>query len=494
MFTVYPILRPLSLTTAVLGLSFVDVRSTDASSRVTGTRVLRVASLYRGSALGLDPAALRSPAARTLALNLYGRLIEHDADGGLIPGLSRGFEWRGTTLVLHFDHLPPGAVTATDAAWSLRRLLMVSTPVERVARDFFCPGAVLTSPDAPCAGIAVDGQDLMLTPTPPHRRAQMVTALTRPEFSVVRREGLDPSGSAIVNLGHTTGPYRVLTDDPNGAWRLVASAGGPGRRAAGEVRLIPVDDGHAFAGSTASPIDFAAGDAVDAADLATPTSPLTVHETLPLRLRALRFSKHALRRTTVAQRAHVARLIESAVRADAAWSTQPALEIVPAGTHGALTPEQRTEVRRLHEPAPRPTFDRPLVFATPPGERRAWAKRLRGHSEVTIATAASRPDVEMIDTDFPWSEDDQGLAERVINGVVHTPGDHARAWLDQHLRLTTRHARADHLRADQLRSLRTVAIYPLDVRPQFAVSTRRWRPAFTPFSTEVEFKNVHARD
>ena len=216
-----PASRSLALLTGAI-LCLGDLRSDANVIKARGSRRLRVAVTAETDLGRVDPARPRGALSRILARNLYGRLLEYDDDGEVIPGLASGFEWRGRALVLSFAG---PELTAADAAHSLKRTLIVLRAAGDRSAEVLCAENSPQTPDDACEDIRIEGDELILNPRSDEHRARLVATLARTDFGVVPRRAFATAGPRfeIVDPTLTSGRYRRLAWDAPNVTRLVAT-------------------------------------------------------------------------------------------------------------------------------------------------------------------------------------------------------------------------------------------------------------------------------
>ena len=156
--------------------------------------------------------------------NLASPLVEWSTDGQIQSGAAQSFEWHGHELQLHirddYRTIDGLRITADDAAFSLKRLIVLAKNTHGFIADFLCGDKDLKSVSDDCQGIKVTGNTLILIPT--RGKEFLIRMLAAMDFVVLLRSQVDPDTLAIKSFRNTSGPYR-LEEDQSGNLSYVAN-------------------------------------------------------------------------------------------------------------------------------------------------------------------------------------------------------------------------------------------------------------------------------
>lgn len=196
------------------------------TAQATSNDTLRVAHPSQVAGVkSLDPASIVYSSEYGVLENVLSPLVEMEPDGQLTSGLADSLEWKGDALHLHIRQNARTAtgmpITADDAAFSLKRLLVLGQNTHGRLGEIICPGHRLTSITDECPGISVDGQRLVLKAAT--AKPFLVPMLTAIDFGVLTRSSVDPGTLAITSLKNTSGPYYVDDVKPDGSFVLKAN-------------------------------------------------------------------------------------------------------------------------------------------------------------------------------------------------------------------------------------------------------------------------------
>ena len=176
---------------------------------------------------GADPAHIQFNDTWGFLENLASPLIQWSVDGQLSSGLAESFEWQGDELHLKirsdFRTVDGLTVTAEDAAFSLKRVIILARNTHGFIADFLCGDHKLTKLTDDCPGIKTSDDVLILKPL--RGKAFLVKMLTAMDFVILLRSEVDPDTLAIKSFRNTTGPYYLDGDPKVGTQRYVANKG-----------------------------------------------------------------------------------------------------------------------------------------------------------------------------------------------------------------------------------------------------------------------------
>lgn len=189
----------------------------------TMSKTLRVAFPYGEAARFYEPTRIHLAPEYIFLENTYSPLIELSPEDGTIQkGIAESWAWKNDELRLQ---IRPGVktidgreITADDAAFSLKRLIVRTNNTHGNLKDLVCGGAEVKSIEDSCAGIRVEGNTLVLKIT--GKSAFILPMLSGIDFAVIPRSSVDPKTLDIVDYRNTSGPYYVSKDSEKGEIEL----------------------------------------------------------------------------------------------------------------------------------------------------------------------------------------------------------------------------------------------------------------------------------
>jgi ABC-type transport system substrate-binding protein len=180
---------------------------------------LRVAFPYAKPLNVYEPTKIHYAPEYIFLENVFSPLIElHQENGDIVPGIADRFEWVGNEL--HF-HIRDGIktvsgipITAFDAEFSLKRLLVKSGNTHGNFHDLMCIDSEIKKITDSCPGIRVEGNTLILAPG--KKKEFLLPMVAALDFAIIPKGSVDPKTLDIIDYKNTSGPYFVKEDDGKG--------------------------------------------------------------------------------------------------------------------------------------------------------------------------------------------------------------------------------------------------------------------------------------
>tara|TARA_B110001454_G_scaffold43791_1_gene42835 strand:- start:1654 stop:3198 length:1545 start_codon:yes stop_codon:yes gene_type:complete len=178
--------------------------------------------------------------------NTFSPLVELSPNDATIrSGLADKWEWRNDELhffirdgVKTIDGKP---ITAEDAAFSLKRLLVRTQNTHGNLKDLVCKGYEVKSIEDACPGISYKDNELILKIV--GKSAFILPMLTGIDFAIIPKSSVDPKSLEIIDYRNTSGPYYVSRDSESGSIELSANTSHYhySKNIAQKIQLVPVD-------------------------------------------------------------------------------------------------------------------------------------------------------------------------------------------------------------------------------------------------------------
>lgn len=215
--------RTFVLTLVLIGLLLSLAFIWKKRGQSVSSEILRVAFPYNHPARFYEPTRIHLAPEYIFLENTFSPLVElSPQDGAVQKGIAEKWEWRSDELFLH---IRPGLmtidgyeITAKDAAFSLKRLLVRTGNTHGNFKDLVCGAAKLKSLSDPCSGIRVEGNVLILKIA--GKSAFVLPMLSGIDFAVIPERSVDPVTLDIVDYRNTSGPYYVSQDSDRGEIEL----------------------------------------------------------------------------------------------------------------------------------------------------------------------------------------------------------------------------------------------------------------------------------
>lgn len=290
--------------------------------------------------------------------NIYSPLVELSPEDATIrSGLADKWEWKNDEL--HFfirdgiKTIDGNPITAEDAAFSLKRLLVRTQNTHGNLKDLVCGGIDVKSIEDVCPGISFKNNELILKIA--GKSAFILPMLTGIDFAIIPKSSVDPKTLDIVDYRNTSGPYFVSQDSETGNIELTTNTGHYhySKNIPQKIQLIPVDpknksgslqlfrDGQVDLITT---IDSARPEEVY--NLSQNINGSELHSTANIRTFALFFTERGLKELSTEQRILIGRKIKESVGAH--FLTLPGYEstnqFFPQHGDGAIDPSIAKEI------------------------------------------------------------------------------------------------------------------------------------------------------
>lgn len=268
---------------------------------------LRVAFPYSAPAKFYEPTRIHLAPEYIFLENTFSPLVElSPKDGSIQKGLAEKWSWHGDELRFEMRKnlrtIDGKPITAEDAAFSLKRLLVRTQNTHGNLKDLVCGGASVKTIEDRCEGIRAEGDTLILKIS--GKSAFILPMLSGIDFAIIPRTSVDPSTLDIVDYRNTSGPYYVSQDSEAGHIELTLN---PGHYHAAsdipqKIVLVPTDPNNKAASIDlfkAGKVDFIT--TIDAARpeqifaLSKEISNSNFHATANIRTFALFFTERAMK-------------------------------------------------------------------------------------------------------------------------------------------------------------------------------------------------------
>jgi hypothetical protein len=461
-----------------------------------GSKLLKVAYPYFSSITGIDPANVKTANEASLVRNIYSRLVEYSTDGKLVGGVAESFEWQGGEIHLlirkGLKTIDGWNITAKDVELSLKRLIVKQSNTHGDLANFLCPQARLKKLTDECIGIRVVGNTVVLIPADESKKTFLLPLLASLDFSIVPENSVDIGKDlSIKDFRNTSGPYYVDRDDLNGGFLLKAnpahyrySAEMPqtiqvvptrhedmiNRFKSGEIDLIPTVDSPRY------------GEVLKLREV-FPEADL--HQTIPIKIWAVMFSRTAQRELSAEQRLYLGSKIRKAYLSSFLDSgVTPTIEFFPLFGDGSLSVEQHNEIERVNLTERRPEFKRKVVFGAPPSSlekvRRAFAE-IAEIEVVEIRKAlweipeSEQPDLGIFYTDSAFYEDISLISYNAEIGSFGMTRDEGINWINSYMAIADKRDRLERLRSLHFELLKKGLVVPLGAAPYYALVRNPWK-------------------
>jgi hypothetical protein len=468
--------------------------------------------VYFGSASGVDdfdPALIHVQTQWAMIEALYSPLVEVDANGQVVGGWAHSFDWDGLTAVFQMrddarasDGLP---ITAADAAFSLKRLLVLASNTHGDLSSILCTEHKLSKISDPCSDIVVDGNTLRIKLKRKHYF--LFSMLASMDYAIVPERAVDPQTLKIKNYMITSGPYSVqhveegkisLTVNKN-HWHF-------SEKIAENIDFIGLKDSagqwlpraEITTAFEQGKIDFiptyAFADPGKMVELAEANSDVKLHMTQPIGLSLLRFNPHSTRMTpelkvkigAIVRRAFAKRF------AGNKFGRKPTNEFFSPVGDGGLDAEQKKNVAQIFEQYESLEFvdaqglilqvsrqsSKPFIQSI--GDSLPGLKVIEASISLNFRPIDGIiPDMMINVTDTAGIEDISLLGYSLASGIFPYLDEENKAWLQNYIGIESKEERLKLLRKLHFDMLTKPTIVPLSSMPYHALTRAPWQSHFS---------------
>ncbi len=444
----------------------------------------------------LDPATIVTAQQYNLLRNLYGRLVDYDANSQLISGIAESFVTQANSVTFTFGEkaktIDGHIITARDAEVSLKRIIMKGRSGHGDIRRLICPEARLKNLDDPCKGIKSIENKLILTVEKSYYLPLLLEVLESADFSIIPETNIDKTNGSLKDQTHrnTSGPYYADFNFQTNSYSLKAN---PHHYLFNidmpqEVKLIPESAQNQYLEFINGKIDllpttsmFSGVDAKKIID----SDEYEIHETLPLKVMSVHFSPRAMRDFTPAQRLSAAIAIGKAFEKLSPLSNgKPALQFFQPTSEGSLNSSQLKEIQSMRENGGDSNLPKPMEYAPQKQQLEDYRKELLNYSKLRAISRKAppynlapdeRPDIYGVVNDSAWTEDLNLLGYNFQVGTFELPNLDNDKWFADYIATEDRAERIKKLNALHFELLRTVSMFPVQVAPYYAAIKKPWR-------------------
>lgn len=210
------------------------------------SNVLRVAFPSNSSSKVYEPTRIHLAPEYIFLENIYSPLVELSPEDATIrSGIAEKWEWKNDEL--HFfirndlTTIDGRKITAEDAAFSLKRLLVRTQNTHGNLKDLVCGGSEVKSIEDSCEGITYRDNELILKIA--GKSAFILPMLSGIDFAIIPKSSVDPKTLDIIDYRNTSGPYYVSKDSETGEIELSANNRHYhySEKIPQKIQLVPVD-------------------------------------------------------------------------------------------------------------------------------------------------------------------------------------------------------------------------------------------------------------
>ncbi len=469
-------------------------------------------SLYFGS-IGnpedYDPAHIEFQAQYAFMMAVYSTLTETNEHGQVVSGWAKSFGWEGNTAVFEMredavasDGLP---LTAQDAAFSLKRLLVLASNTHGDLKSVLCSSEELRSINQPCDDIEVKGNVLRLRLK--KRYYFLFSMLSSVDYAIIPERAVDPSTLKIKNFNISSGPYSVREFKPETVFLQVnkshwhysinmpqqidlLSFQGSGGLELSNIEIVEFFKKGKFDAISTHVI----ADQSSLINLASKSKEIDLHVSQAICLLVLQFLPNSERLTQDLKHqigALVRRAFAKKYEGNNYGRVSTEEFFVPLG-EGGLSPSQKAELADIaakYESLDSMDASDLVIQVTKGSGKRATdilSPFLKGVKIVEGRNGFSPkndtglvPDMVLFGTDSSGIEDITLLSYSLASGLLPYPMAENKAWLQRYTFIEDKDQRLQLLRQLHFDMLTKPTVVPISAMPYFAAARKPWKLNFS---------------
>lgn len=495
----------LSLSALLIGAFFLFKPATTKQDR---NMVIRVAFPNKQPAHMYEPTMIQLAPQYIFLENTFSALVEFSPKGELIPGIASRFEWLGNEA--HFKireglkTIDGKPITAEDAAFSLKRLIVKTGNTHGNLKDLLCPNHTPSNTDDSCFNISTKGNTLVLSP--PKKVLFLFPMLTAIDFAIIPRSSVDENTLEIVDYRNTSGVYYVSEDDGKGNIVLLPNPDHFHFNDAipQKVVLVPIDsnipDGSVQAFKQDQIDLITTIDAVRVERLisfAETRNDASLHTTMKIRTYTLIFSKKGRKKFSVGKRIAIGKAIRDAFKPYLAEAPghEVATQFFPLFGEGGLKKEDVKRLEEAFSKVPMATNGRDILLTTVRvGEFQLFKgliekslpgikieKAANGPRFIKYENENEEPDMFICGPDSGFLEDIGLISYSMNAGIFNLSKKEGQAWLKTYTEIEDKGKRLELLRELHFKTLLDGHNIPISVAPYAALVKKPWKLGLSQF-------------
>lgn len=464
--------------------------------------ILRVAFPNNLPSKSYEPTRIHLAPEYIFLENIYSPLVElSPEDASIRSGLADKWEWKDDEL--HFfirdgiKTVDGKSITAEDAAFSLKRLLVRTQNTHGNLKDLVCGGSAVKSIEDLCPGIGFKNNELILKIA--GKSAFILPMLSGIDFAIIPKSSIDPKTLDIIDYRNTSGPYYVSRDSETGNIELSVNKNHYhySEKIPQKVQFIPVDPKDKSGSlklfqedkvDLITTIDSARPEEVY--ELSQKQKASELHSTANIRTFALFFTERGLKELSSGQRALVGRKIKESVGKH--FLSLPGYEntnqFFPQHGDGAI------DVNLAKEIAEKPFADTRIdnlnlsLTIVRVGDVSVYKKTISAVlPNITVNEGVTPPSFQKYEkiTDMPhayiggpdtgFNEDISLISYSLIAGIFGLTEKERQAWLADYMSKPNKDDRLKMLQKIHETSLRDALFVPLFAGPYTALARNGWK-------------------
>ena len=462
---------------------------------------LKVAFPYNKEVSFYEPTKIHLAPEYIFLENTFSPLIELDPkEGTPSGGIAERFDWDEDELHLYLRKnlktIDGYTITAHDAEFSFKRLLVLSSNTHGNFKSVICPDDEFTDISSKCNGIEVIDDYHLLLKVKGKKQflAKMLAAI---DFAIIPKTSVDPKTLKIIDYRNTSGPFYVekstsdghITLKPNPYHyhytkdlpekvELIPSGLNIGKNSLEMFKNNEVDH--------ITTIDDLKPNKV--IDFAEKNSDASLHSSLQIRTFALFFTQKGIKRFSHDERIAIGKSLRASLESQFLKKSgyKRRHQLFPQFGDGGLNDNEMRDVENTYKNNNLIIKDDILLSIIRVGEVQEFQEALKSHKNVIVKEgqvsdafggdpdSKDFPDVFLAGPDVSFMED-VGLITYTVNaGLIGIPKDERAAWLKSYMEMEDKKDRINKLKQVHKNALLKGFIVPYASSPYVALTRKGW--------------------
>lgn len=448
--------------------------------------------------------------------NIYSTLVEISPKGELVPAVAERFEWINDTAVFtirkDLKTIDGISITANDAAFSLKRMLVSEPVAYSHIREMLCGGKAIKSIHDDCSGIEVKHNSLILKPQ--SKKAFLFPMLASIDFAVIPEHSVDPVSLAIRDYRNTSGVYYVDEDLGKGNIKLKVNKNHYhySKNIAQNIVIVPTNEKDPQASVRAfknGEVDFLT--TVDAARpedviaFARHNHDVNLHMTLNIRTMTVSFTERGLAEITPDERRTIGNAIRRAflkhVKDKHIEGYESANQYFSVFGEAGLSAKDVAKIQKLFAGSANVKVPSGLKMQlVRVGEKQLWQDIVspvlpgisidKGANLPAFSHYANQEEIPhfvITGPDTGWMEDIGLITYTIKAGYFGMSRGDGKKWLERYAKIKDKKNRLNMLREAHYQALHDGILIPFAVAPYVAVSRKTWNMSLSAFFANNQF-------
>lgn len=471
------------------------------NTRNRNNMTLRIAFPYDKDISFYEPTRIHLAPEYIFLENIYSPLIELDPKEGIpSAAIAEHYDWRSNELHLYIRKdlvtIDGHQITAYDAEFSLKRLLILASNTHGNFKSIICPDDKIEKIEDKCDGINVIDKYHLVLETKGRKQflAKMIAAI---DFAIIPIESVDPVSLKIIDYRNTSGPFYVEKSDDIGNIELKANPKHYhySTNIPQIVKLIP-----AVLSKGISSIELYSNNKVDhittiddikanrIIDFSKNDSSAFLHSSMNLRTFSIFFTEKGLRRLSRDERVSIGKLIRKSFEPYFLEKSgyEKRHQLFPSFGDGGLNSQEMEVIDQVFDNNNIKITKNISITTIRVGAVDEFQKLLKKYSNIKIKNGKvsdvfggnpnddNFPDLFIGGPDVSFMED-VGLISYTVNaGLIGIKKENREEWLKNYMEVADKSERMQLLKAVHKKALLNAYLVPYASSPYVAILRKGW--------------------